>query len=228
MAEITSNVEFAHRIHESSHYGGAGPHGRQWLELVEAVVLAAVAVMTAWSGYQAAKWDAKSAASYAQGTDTLVEAQELATTSGQERLYDVTTFNTWITAKQHGDEKLASLFVKRFRPEYAVAFAAWMKTDPFNNPDAPPGPGLMAEFRSAKADEARKLHAAAGRQFRQGVTTREIGDDYVRITVVLATVLLLTALSQRFRIHAARVGLVTVAFVMLGFATFWIVTFPRA
>jgi len=228
MAEVTSNIEFAHKIHEQSHHGGGAPHGKPWLELVEALVLAAVAVLTAWSGYQAAKWDARSAAGYAQATDTLVEAQEMATRDGQERLYDVSTFNTWITAKQHGDEKLAALFERRFRPEYAVAFKAWMKLDPFNNADAPAGPGLMPEFKSAKADQARKLHEDAGRQFRQGVKTREIGDDYVRITVVLATVLLLTALSQRFKIHAARVGLVVVAFVMLGFAVYWIATFPRA
>ena len=229
MAEITSNIEFAHKIHEQGHHGGAGPHGRsQWVEVVEAVVLAAVAVLTAWSGYQAAKWDAKSAAAYAQATDTLVESQELATRDGQERLYDVMTLNTWIAAKDRNDERLAALYERRFLPEYAVAFAAWIKTDPFHNPNAPAGPGLMPEFKSAKADKARQLHEEAARQFRAGVKTREIGDDYVRITVVLATVLLLTALSQRFKIHAARVSLVTVAFVMLGFAVYWIVAFPRA
>ena len=64
MAETTSNIEFAHKIHESGQHGG-GPrsHGQEWLEILEAVVLAAVAVLTAWSGYQAAKWDAQSAAS---------------------------------------------------------------------------------------------------------------------------------------------------------------------
>src|SRR5271154_5101092 len=132
MAEVTSNIEFAQKIHEQSHHEGGAPHGRQWLELVEALVLAAVAVLTAWSGYQAAKWDAQSAAGYAQATDTLVEAQELATRGGQERLYDISTFNSWVTAKQHGDEKLAAIFEHRFRPEFAVAFTAWVKLDPFN------------------------------------------------------------------------------------------------
>ena len=66
MAEITSNVEFAHRIHEQGHSHGDGPlsRRREWLEIFEAIVLAAVAVLTAWSGYQAARWDAKSSAAY--------------------------------------------------------------------------------------------------------------------------------------------------------------------
>ena len=99
MPEITSNIEFAHKIHESSHHGG-GPHGRsEWVELVEAVVLAAVAVLTAWSGYQAAKWDARSAAAYTQVARKAAEAQGQQTLAGQERLYDIATFNAWLGAK---------------------------------------------------------------------------------------------------------------------------------
>ena len=57
---------------------------------------------------------------------------------------------------------------------------------------------------------------------------RETGDQYVRITVFLATVLLLTALSQRFNILAPRVAVVAVAFVLLVLSAYWILTFPRA
>jgi hypothetical protein len=45
---------------------------------------------------------------------------------------------------------------------------------------------------------------------------------------VLATVLLLTALSQRFQVRSTRVGLLALGFVMLGLALYWIATFPRA
>jgi hypothetical protein len=50
----------------------------------------------------------------------------------------------------------------------------------------------------------------------------------VGITVILATVLLLTALSQRFQIQGAGIGLLTLAYVMLAFALWWILTTPRA
>jgi len=229
MPESTSNVEFAHRIHEQGHHGG--PHGRaEWLELGEAIVLAAVAVLTAWSGYQAARWDARSAAFYAKASSTAAAAaaQEQHTLAGQDHLYDIWTFNSWMAAKSGRDEALAGIFEKRFRPEYAMAYAAWIRTDPFHNPNAAPGPSFMPEYKSARLEKARTLSEEAKAQYENGVHSRETGDEYVRITVVLATVLLLTALSQRFKIHVARVGLVAVAFVMLIVAVYWIATFPRA
>ena len=229
MPEATSNIEFAHKIHESGHRGGGSrSHREQWLEIFEAIVLAAVAVLTAWSGYQAAKWDAKSAAAYSLASRTTVRAQEQLTLAGQDRLYDISTFNAWIGARLKSDQKLMEILERRFRPEYTAAFVAWMKTNPIENANAPAGPIFMAEYKSARADQARELGEEAQRYFEQGVATRETGDNYVRITVILATVLLLTALSQRFGMMAPRVGLLAVAAVMLAFAVYFIASFPRA
>ena len=228
MAEKTSNVEFAHRIHEQGHSGG---HSRSdWLEILEALVLAAVAILTAWSGYQAARWDARSAAAYAGASSTMVQSQEQLTLAGQERLYDIATFNSWLDQTLSGDTQGADILRRRFRPEYAVAFEAWMKLDPLNraDPAIPAGPIFMPEYRSAKTEKGHDLAREAGRLHEEGVTGREKGDEYVRITVVLATVLLLTALSQRFRVRALRVGLNALSLVMLAVALFWIATFPRA
>lgn len=229
MPETTSNIEFAQKIHESGqHGGGSDPHRQEWLEILEAVVLAAVAVLTAWSGYQAAKWDAKSAEAYALASSTTVRGQEQQTLAGQDHLYDIITFDSWLEAKHRGDESLATAFERRFRPEFAVAHAAWLRTDPFRNPQAPPGPSFMPEYKNARAEKVRELGQEAKGHFERGVATRETGDEYVRITVVLATVLLLTALAQRFKIHGARVGLLVVAFVMLVLAMYLIAAFPRA
>ena len=101
-----------------------------------------------------------------------------------------------------------------------------MKTDPLHDPKAPPGPSFMPEYKSARLDRARELAEESRADFERGVATRETGDEYVRITVVLATVLLLTALAQRFQIRAARVGLLGVASVLLVVAVFWILKFP--
>lgn len=227
MPEPTSNVEFAHKIHEQGHHGG--PHGRaEWLEVIEAIVLACVAVLTAWSGYQAARWDARSAASYARASSITADAQEQQTLAGQEHLYDICTFNSWMAAKSRHDDALAEIFERRFRPEYAAAYSAWIKTDPDHNPNAPPGPSFMPGYQNARVEKAHALMAQSRAQYDAGVSSRETGDEYVRITVVLATVLLLTAISQRFRIHAARLALVVIAFSMLIVAIAWISTFPRA
>src|SRR5690349_10507509 len=77
------------------------------IEIIEALILALVAVATAWSGYQAAEWAGRRAADYAKANRLRVTAEGLATLAGQERIYDSDTFNSWLTAKLGGEEKAA-------------------------------------------------------------------------------------------------------------------------
>jgi hypothetical protein len=229
MSEATSNVEFAHRIHEHGHHHRSPTDRRErWVEIVEAAVLAIVAVATAWSGYQAAKWDALSNQYYGLALSATMVSQEKITVANQDRLYDITTFNGWVAAKVTGRDKLAAFYQRRFRPEYATAFAAWWKLDPVNNLSAPAGPIFMAEYTNANSQESAKLDEKAKDEFEKAVSMRETGDKYVKITVFLATVLLLTALGQRFEIFGPRVAVAAVAFVLLVVSTYWILTFPRA
>ena len=229
MVESTSNVEFAHKIQEENERRHTATERRaKWVEIAEAVVLAIVAVATAWSGYQAAKWDALSAQNYNLASRTTVLSQAKSALAGQDRLYDIITFNGWALAKTSGNDKLVKYYERRFRPEYATAFAAWLSLDPFNNPSTPAGPIFMPEYSNANGEESAKLAQEADAYFQKAVTTRETGDQYVRVTVFLATVLLLTALSQRFEIIGPRVTVVVVAFILLIISTFWMLTFPRA
>ncbi len=88
MSEQLANVEFAHKLHEKgSHQNGSSFR----LEIVEALLLAIVAVATAWSGYQSAKWDGHSAESYAQAAAYRIDGDEDLTRGGQERLQNIST-----------------------------------------------------------------------------------------------------------------------------------------
>src|ERR1041384_2688967 len=74
------------------------------VEIIEALILALVAVATAWSGYQAAQWAGRRAEDksgyqaaqwagrraedYAKASRLRVTAEGFATLSGQERIYD--------------------------------------------------------------------------------------------------------------------------------------------
>ena len=51
-----SNIEVAHHLSEHTHEGPQESRAHEILEIVEAIVLALVAITTAWSGYQAALW----------------------------------------------------------------------------------------------------------------------------------------------------------------------------
>jgi hypothetical protein len=197
------------------------------IEIIEAVILALVAVATAWSGYQAAKWAGNRAEQYAEASRVRVTAEGLATVAGQERIYDSDTFNSWITAKLDGKEQAAEFFERRFRDEYRPAFAAWMKTDPFNNAQAPPGPIFMPDYHNAKHEQFLGLNKQAAEIADQGTKSGETGDQYVRITVLLATVLLITAIGQRFHFKAVRVVFMVLAFLLLCLPLVRLLMLPR-
>ena len=73
-----SNIELAHHLNEAHvHTPPRASRTHEMLEIVEAVVLALVAITTAWSGYQAARWEGHESQLYEQSTKLRVEAQGL-------------------------------------------------------------------------------------------------------------------------------------------------------
>jgi hypothetical protein len=227
------NTEVARTLHERAieHDDGPGTGG-DWhekaLEIVEAILLAVVAIATAWSGYQAAKWDGENAREYAVATKDRAVANRAWTLGGQQRLFDSTNFSAWLQARTQGDTKLAALYVRRFSPEYAVAFNAWIRAGGLSDPDAPPGPSFMPQYHNSGWERATRLDRKASAVFTAGTEARHHGEDFVRTTVIFATVLFLIAVGQRFRMPAARRGLIVVSLGLLGFALYLVVSYPLA
>jgi hypothetical protein len=220
------NVDIAHKLAHSP----AGPPRSfrdDLIEISEAVVLAVVAVATAWSGYQAAKWNGRQAFLYGTSARLHVEAGVAASEGGQQRLLDVVTFNTWIEARERHDEKLTTVYVNRFSPEYRKAFDAWLETEPFTKTAAPAGPFFMPQYHNVLLEQAERLNTEATAAFAEGTEARDTADRYVRVTVVLATVLFLVALAQRVKLHKVRLGLLLVASIMMVGALVSVVLYPR-
>jgi hypothetical protein len=215
------------RLNES-HKGGRSQQSRmELIEIIEAVLLALVALATAWSGYQAARWDGNRAELYSQADRLKVDAESLMTLAGQERIFDNETFDAWLRAKFDGKEKLAEFYERRFRNEYRPAFIAWLRTEPFKNAEAPPGPIFMSEYHNANREQSVALNKQAMAAFKQGTESGDRSDQYVRITVILATVLLITAIGQRFRITAVRSVFMVFACPLLCFPIARLFMLPR-
>jgi len=217
--------------HELGHkHGRHEPVDRRTevIEILEAIVLAIVAVATAVSGYQTARWDSRQAFLYGTSSKERFLSDQRSTRGGQEQLYDASTFGSWLAATATGNAKAAALFERRFRPEFRPAFRAWLKTDPFHNPKAPPGPLVMPQYHNASLISAAAASAKASAAFEEGTAAREHGDDYLRNTVLLATVLFLTALASRFKTHAIRASLLGVSAVILLYCVYNVITYPRA
>ena len=224
------NVEVAHGLTEQDEHEEQESAGSRWvkaLEIIEVVVLAIVAIATAWSGYQATKWDGQQYLLYGQATRDRFQADAASTYGGQVLSADASFFTAWLQAHSSNDTALQTLYVRRFTPEYRVAFNAWLATDPFTDLKAPAGPAAMPQYHNPYFAQADSLNAQASAAFDQGTSARHTGDKYVRDTVLFASVLFLVALSQRLKVRAARAALTTFSFAMLTFVVISVVLLPR-
>jgi hypothetical protein len=142
-------------------------------------------------------------------------------------LFNALSLDAWIAASERKDDKLAAYYQRRFTPEFRVAFEARLKTDPLQNPAARPGPFIMPEYRNARLERSKELHQEASAVFTEGTEARETAEKYVRSTVLLATILFLIALAQRFKLRKVRMGLFLVAAILMVYAITTVAMYPR-
>jgi hypothetical protein len=216
----------AHDVGASAPEHGSSHRKHRGVFIAEAVLLALVTIVTAWAGYAAAKWStesrvqlAKAATLRAQASRDDLEAMEL-------RNFDSSTFQTWFTAYVQNNPSAEAVAIRRFRPEFKVAFDAWRATNPDTNPNAPPGPTYMPEYKQPQKDQADALDHTADETFASGETAGGYADDYVRITVILAAVLFLIGIGSTFQLFGARYALVAVGLALLVFALVLILQRP--
>jgi hypothetical protein len=224
-----ASIEIAHSLTEQEHEHGTTRH-EGWhrvLEILEVGLLAIVAIATAWSGFQAAKWDGRQSELYGTASRLRFEA-EAATTLGSQRLAaDAGIFTAWLEAHAAGDAELETLLSKRLTPDYKVAFDAWLQTDPFVNSSAPPGPAAMPEYRNSDSIKAAALNAKASALFEEGTTARATGEKYVRNTVLFAVVLFLVAIAQRMKDKNLRAGVNGLAVILAVYGVVSTAGLPR-
>ena len=198
------------------------------IEIVELVVLAIVAIATAWSGFQATTWGGRQSELYGQASALRFQADAASTVGGQQLVADVSLLTAWLQAEDAGDRQLQDLLVRRFTPDYRVAFDAWLALDPLHNRDAPPGPGYMPTYHNPRMDEAAQLNDQASADFAAGTEAREHANAYARDTVLFATVLFFVAIAQRFTQRRIRFAANGVAIVLLIFTLASVAVLPRA
>jgi hypothetical protein len=217
--------EHAKQPHEHASSTSGDRHSRM-VQIGEALLLSLVTIAAAWSGYAAAKWGTESRIQIAQAATlrNLATRADLAALS--TRNFDASTFNTWFAAYTSDNPRGQAVAERRFRPEFKVAFDAWMATDPLHNPHAPPGPTYMPQYRLADQAEAEALDRAAEAKSAAGDHAGLVGDDYIRITVFLAAVLFLVGIGSTFKLHTIRYALISIGSVLLVLAMVMIVQQP--
>jgi len=224
-AEVGKELE-EHREHHREHHAQGHSGHERWLSIAEAVLLSIVALMAAWSGYSAAQWDSQSSFSIAESTTARAEGNRASIEATQISTLDAVRFNTAFAAYSLHNTKLFHLAVDRFRPAYRAAFDAWAATHPLKNPEAPPDPSYMPQYRIPQQAQARAFDARAGALFTKGQSASGTADKYVRLTVILAAVLFLIGISSHFPVRVARYGLIGIAGLLLAISVVQVLTLP--
>jgi hypothetical protein len=213
---------------EKGKESGSEARGQErWLTITEAILLAVVAILAAWSGFASAKWSTHSSLSLAKASAARTEANRADYEAANLAGFDSTMFDAWFTAYVAHDKTAMRVAEARFRPIYLTAFKAWLATHPFTNPHAPKGPSYMPQYKLPQLAQANALDAKANAYYSLGEQAGSNADGYVRTTVYLATVLFLVGISGHFKVRAARIGLINVAGVILVFSVVSLILAPK-
>lgn len=190
-------------------------------EIIAVLLLSVTAVLTAWCGFQAAKWGGEMSIAFSEASSARTQAGNSEGQARDARQFDLTIYAQWAVAELSGDEELAAYAEQRFTPALATAFDAW-RADGMSET----GPFVRAEYVPEGTVEARELTERADRRFAAALTYNQRGDNYSLMTVLFALVLFLTAVAQRnipSRLAGALLALATVASLTGMIITF---TFP--
>jgi hypothetical protein len=198
----------------------------EWVEIAAAVLLALATVATAWSGYQASRWNGEQAKAFSRANAARIESTRASALANAQSQIDVATFTQWVDAYAQEQTELADFYFKRFRAEFKPAVDAWIATRPRQNPDAPLTPFAMPEYKVAATEEANRLEAEAEALSAQARGNVQRATNYVLAVVLFAAALFFAGMSARLRTRRLRVVLLSFGIAVFAGTVIWLATFP--
>jgi hypothetical protein len=167
------------------------------VEVIATVLLALAAVATAWSGYQATRWNGETTKATSRTSAIRIDAARAQGLAEAQKEVDVATFIQWVDAYAQGETELTDFYFRRFRAEFKPAFNAWLATKPLTNPNAPLTPFVMPQYVLAAEQEVAQLDAedkVSSATVRRNV---QRASNYVLGVVLFAVALFFAGMSTR-------------------------------
>jgi hypothetical protein len=202
------------------------PQRTDRLEIAATVLLALAAVATAWSSYQASRWNGEQAKAASRATAARIESSRASARADAETQVDVATFTQWVNAYALRETELADFYFRRFRKEFKPAVNAWIATRPLRNPDAPLTPFAMPQYRLEARLEAERLDARAETLSASARTNVQRSTNYVLGVVLFAVALFFAGMSTKLRARRLQAALLALGTVIFLGAVIWLATQP--
>jgi hypothetical protein len=196
------------------------------VEIAATVLLSVAAVATAWSSYQATRWNGEQAKAASRTNAIRIDAARAQGLAQAQTQVDVATFTSWVDAYARDETELADFYFKRFRAEFKPAVNAWIAERPLRSPNAPLTPFAMPQYRLEATAEAERLDAEAAES--AAVVQRNIqrASNYVLAVVLFAVSLFFAGLSTKLTDRRLRAITVAIGCVVFLGAAIWVATSP--
>lgn len=198
------------------------------VEIIATVLLALAAVATAWSSYQASRWNGEQAKAFGRGNAARIESTRASSLATAQKQVDVATFMQWANAYALDQTQLADFYFRRFRDEFKPAVNAWIATKPLRNSKAPLTPFVMPQYRLAASEDADRLEAQADAWTAKGRTDVQRATNYVLGVVLFAASLFFAGMSTKLRTSRLQIALLSVGVAIFLGAAIWLATQPTS
>jgi hypothetical protein len=196
------------------------------VELVATLLLALAAVATAWSGYQATRWNGEQTKASSRTNAIRIDAARAQGLAEAQKEVDVATFIQWVDAYARGETSLQDFYFRRFRAEFKPAFTAWVATRPLENRNAPLTPFVMPQYELAAEQEAARLDVEAEASAATVRRNIQRASNYVLGVVLFSVALFFAGMSTRLgEARLRRFALGVGCTVFLG-TVIWLATQP--
>jgi hypothetical protein len=199
---------------------------RDWVEVAATILLALAAVATAWSSYQATRWNGEQAKTSSSVNKTRIAAARASDRANAQQQVDVATFMQWVDSYARDETRLVTFYRERFREEFRPAFDAWIATEPLKTEGAPLTPFAMPQYRLAASAEAERLDQTAEGLAAQVRRDIQRASNYVLGVVLFAVALFFAGMSTKLGAPGLRKTMLGVGYVLFVGSVVWIATFP--
>jgi hypothetical protein len=194
-------------------------------EMIAVLLLGIATIGTAWCGYEASRWNQDQGDLARQSSDLRVEANRQFGLATQSIAYDATLVAQYAKAVVDGDTGQQEFYRSTlFRPAFLPVLERWQEA--LQDGKAPQN---LLEDADYVDSQLAGYQETQGRAEAIDVEAKEAGenaDEYVLITLLLASALFFAGVTTSFKLQMARLVLVALAAVLIAYCISRITTLP--
>jgi hypothetical protein len=201
-------------------------HRTDWIELAATILMSLATIAAAWSAYQSTRWGGVQAASYSASGAKRTEATQQNSIAAAQVQIDVMVWITYLEHLQAGDERGTAFLEARFRDEFKPAFEAWVA---LATPGAvPPGtPFELPQYQPEARRLAGELNAEAEQLAAAAQEANQIGDNFVLVAVIMASVLFFAGVGTKVKERVLRLLMLLAGFALYSGGVWFMLQMPQ-